>query len=94
MPPLLDELPGGAFFAAVCRALPALTERVYQLVARNRSRLASDRSGLARRGEGGCNAIGQEAMARSRVTEHQRLARVWRAELLAAAELVTRQIER
>ena len=40
LPPLLDELPGGAIFAAVCRALPALTERVYQLVARNRSRLA------------------------------------------------------
>jgi predicted DCC family thiol-disulfide oxidoreductase YuxK len=39
LPPLLDELPGGGFFAALCRALPALTERVYQLVARNRSRL-------------------------------------------------------
>jgi predicted DCC family thiol-disulfide oxidoreductase YuxK len=38
--PLLDELPGGAFFAGVCRALPVLTERVYQLIARNRARLA------------------------------------------------------
>ena len=32
-------------------------------------------------------------MTRSRVTEHQRLAHGWHAQLLAAAELVTCQIE-
>jgi predicted DCC family thiol-disulfide oxidoreductase YuxK len=38
-PPLLRLLPGGRVPAAVLAAFPALTNRAYQLVARNRDRL-------------------------------------------------------
>jgi len=40
LPPLLEALPGGALPAALCRAFPRLTERLYRMVARNRSHLA------------------------------------------------------
>jgi predicted DCC family thiol-disulfide oxidoreductase YuxK len=39
--PLADVLPAGAPIAALARALPGVTERAYDLVARNRDRLAS-----------------------------------------------------
>jgi predicted DCC family thiol-disulfide oxidoreductase YuxK len=40
VPVLLDELPAGVLLATACRWFPALTERVYQLIARNRASLS------------------------------------------------------
>jgi predicted DCC family thiol-disulfide oxidoreductase YuxK len=37
--PLLRTLPGGAALAAVARSMPKATDRMYRLVARNRTRI-------------------------------------------------------